>query len=382
MRVALDVTPLFRATRPFAGVPQVVKGLLHGYRGLGGVTLQPFVDVARAERSTPSGTAGKELDGLPLYRYDGAASLPPTDVVHFTYTYPENTAPHGAAHILLVHDCRPVIYPVFYPHDGAWQIEALSRLMGAGGIAHVLSPTVMVELEALGIASSNICVTVPPVVVPAREGPPNGPKPGQFILLCGSVANAKNVPGVLAAWSLALRRHTIRPGVMLVIVGEASDDAANVRRLLRMLPRDRVRWLHGLPDTARITLLCHALALVQLSWHEGVGIPALEAAKIGVPVIASDTASHRAALRGTACFVTLGDIDALASLLASTANGGVAHDVLRTREDKLERMRGSQLCGDGVVRRQLSMVAESAISSRRHCDDDASRVIYGTVAES
>jgi glycosyltransferase involved in cell wall biosynthesis len=68
---------------------------------------------------------------------------------------------------------------------------------------------------------------------------------------------------------------------------------------------DRVHWMSGVDDDEVVTLLQGAMALIQFSRFEGFGMPALEAAACGTPVIASDIAPLVEVLDGAGINVPL-----------------------------------------------------------------------------
>src|SRR5215211_3738659 len=96
-------------------------------------------------------------------------------------------------------------------------------------------------------------------------------------------------------------------------------------------------WLAtlGLPERYLARVVAGAAALVNPSWYEGFGLPALEALACGTPVVASDLPAHREVLGDLAQLFPPDDPGALAAALAATlddpAGDGAARAARRTR---------------------------------------------------
>lgn len=113
-----------------------------------------------------------------------------------------------------------------------------------------------------------------------------------FVMYTGGIDHRKNIDGLIIAFSRLPVK--LQQGHQLAIVCKA-DDAAQSR--LKALAKQA-----GLADTAVVltgfvpeddlVILYHACsAFVFPSWHEGFGLPALEAMACGAPVIASNRSS-------------------------------------------------------------------------------------------
>lgn len=110
-----------------------------------------------------------------------------------------------------------------------------------------------------------------------------------FLCIC-TLQPRKNIHRVVDAY------QSLPPQVLqthdLVIVGRngwGSEDL--VQRLHSLSPTSGVRWLGGIPDLEKRTLLQNATALVFPSLSEGFGLPVLEAFASQAPVITSNTTS-------------------------------------------------------------------------------------------
>ncbi|HTK59956.1 MAG TPA: glycosyltransferase family 1 protein [Candidatus Baltobacteraceae bacterium] len=141
-----------------------------------------------------------------------------------------------------------------------------------------------------------------------------------YILYLGTIEPRKNVEGLVHAYaSLAERFPKLVGATELVIAGGrgwkserafAAVAQAN-KRLAHSGPR--VRVLGYVPDKDKYALMAHAQMFVFPSWHEGFGLPVLEAMNLGVPVITSNvTALPEIAGRGAALLVDPGREEELA----------------------------------------------------------------------
>jgi glycosyltransferase involved in cell wall biosynthesis len=155
----------------------------------------------------------------------------------------------------------------------------------------------------------------------------------------------KNVPTLVeafmrrsATWDLVLnlREGAVQPVAGLRLIGPAAEEEARA-------------------------LIAGAGAVVFPSLYEGFGLPPVEAACLGVPVIVSDIAAHREALKdlrqGEVLWVDAGDTAGWTRALDGAAAGGLAAVSPETRESLLRRLSvqvlGSRM--DRIYRRTLGL---------------------------
>jgi glycosyltransferase involved in cell wall biosynthesis len=82
--------------------------------------------------------------------------------------------------------------------------------------------------------------------------------------------------------------------------------------LLASLPcRDTVRLIHSVPDQMLRALYSHAAAVVFPSLAEGLGLPPIQAAACGVPMVVSDLPVLRRIVGEVAFFARPGDPESL-----------------------------------------------------------------------
>jgi glycosyltransferase involved in cell wall biosynthesis len=119
----------------------------------------------------------------------------------------------------------------------------------------------------------------------ADEWRPAADGPGRYVLAFGHFPN-KNVDGVLRAFKLYTRDHA---GVTLRICGLSKAGRASAEQLVSELEiADRVELLPWLSDDDFATVFAGASAILFPSDFEGFGLPAIEALRLGLPLVVSD----------------------------------------------------------------------------------------------
>jgi len=106
--------------------------------------------------------------------------------------------------------------------------------------------------------------------------------PEQYFLALGTFEPRKNLTSVLAAYGEYCRQSRVSRRLVL-----AGSRGWNVHLLIPDGLRDKIFVIQDVTDAQKTYLYKRAFALLFLSFYEGFGFPILEAAKSGVPVIAS-----------------------------------------------------------------------------------------------
>lgn len=110
-----------------------------------------------------------------------------------------------------------------------------------------------------------------------------------YLLMVGVWMSHKNIPRVLRAFQVI---HAKYPNLKLVVTGMHRPGYVDVTRLVRDFAlQDSVILPGFVRDVILPTLYKQARALLFASLYEGFGLPALEAAAAGTPVIASNVSS-------------------------------------------------------------------------------------------
>lgn len=113
--------------------------------------------------------------------------------------------------------------------------------------------------------------------------------PDPYLLFVGVWMSHKNLRRLLQAFSLIQSRY---PHLKLVITGQKQTGYVDIKDLVRVLGLgSQVIFPGKIAADLLPALYAEALALVFPSLYEGFGLPALEAAACGTPVVASNVSS-------------------------------------------------------------------------------------------
>lgn len=113
-----------------------------------------------------------------------------------------------------------------------------------------------------------------------------------FVLYTGGGDERKNLPRLIEAWSAL--PPALRTTHQLLFAGKIpEDDIAKFRRIARShgLQPDELQFSGFVSDEELVQLYNLCKLYVFPSWHEGFGLPALEAMACGAPVIGANTTS-------------------------------------------------------------------------------------------
>lgn len=199
-----------------------------------------------------------------------------------------------------VHDLIPISHPE-YGRPGEAARHAIRMENVARHADHVLCNSQDVAdrfrdyAHALGFGSKPVTAAwlgAEPIFGESAGEPPPFTRP--VFLICGTIESRKNHLLLLNLWrDIAERRPDQMP--LLVIVGRRGWEAESVFDMLDRCPamQDNVIEVRGLSTRGLARLLRGATALLMPSFIEGYGLPIIEAAASGLPVVASDIAVHR-----------------------------------------------------------------------------------------
>jgi glycosyltransferase involved in cell wall biosynthesis len=143
----------------------------------------------------------------------------------------------------------------------------------------------------------------------ARPDPPAG-----YVLFVGTLEPRKNIGTLLDAWTLLIKRVPNLPKLRLV--GDARPEAGTWLTRLQVPPlAGTVEYVGYIPDASRRDVYAGARLLVLPSWHEGFGLPALEAMALGVPVVASNRGALPEVVNDAGLLVSPDDARGLAAAI-------------------------------------------------------------------
>jgi glycosyltransferase involved in cell wall biosynthesis len=299
----------------------------------GAVSLPHGVRVRSVRLSRPPGEAAaadSARSPADLARLSVSAARARLDAMLFpsVYTYfPVPRVPEVVGVHDLIADQLPHLTLPTRRARALWRAKETAAIRRAARVFTVSEASRAALSERTGLGESSIAV-VPeapdPVFAPRgaaaieRELAPLGVEPGRYFLFAGGVSPHKNVPRLLEAYA-AVREAREAP--VLVIVGDLSDDpflsaAGEVRARIAGLGLGDAVVLPGfVSDEALACLYSAAAAVVLPSLLEGFGLPAVEAAACGAPVLLSDLPSHRASLGEGALYFDPEDTAAIAAVM-------------------------------------------------------------------
>jgi glycosyltransferase involved in cell wall biosynthesis len=193
-----------------------------------------------------------------------------------------------------------------------------------------------------------------------RAGVPEG---AEWFIYVGGFSPHKNLDVLVRAFArVAAREGPEGPRAFLVLVGKLSGDVFHgslreVREVIEELGvEDRVLWPGYVPDEELRHLHSGALALVLPSDCEGFGLPAVEAAACGAPVVATTQSPLPALLEGGGIFVEPRDEDALVRAMATMRCDRAA----RAEMGRVALERARLLSWERCARQALGAIHEAA----------------------
>jgi glycosyltransferase involved in cell wall biosynthesis len=283
--------------------------------------LPPGVEIRVVKTTTP-GTIAASADGhrslRDLWRMSRALSSSDFDVVLFPTIYSYVPVFSRAKKVVLIHDVIPETFPqltlprftsrLFWKAKttfGRWQADAIvtvSDYSRQGIVKYFNIPAEKVFV--VGEASDPIFrVLDHPIPTPHLNSLGITP-PGRYVVYVGGFGPHKNLETLVGVFA-KLSRYPTFSDVRLVLVGEYKKEVFYSyfgilqRQVEELKITDRVLFTGYLPDEDLVVLLNLSTVLVLPSLLEGFGLPAIEAAACGCPVIAT-TASPLPDLLGTA----------------------------------------------------------------------------------
>ena len=297
-----------------------------------GIDVPAGARLVTVDRGTPAAAGGGRRSGAGLLAFGRAVHAADVDAFVFPSVYGWFPVV-GAPAVLGVHDLIAERLPgltlpsrtdaVLWRAKQSLAVRHARRLFT---VSHAARDEIAARF---GLAPESIAV------VPEAADPLFGPRPaavvaaaraatglaGQrpYLLYVGGISPHKNLPVLIAAYGRMRERLGEAPA--LVVVGELESDpyVSAATELRAAIEREGVGddvVLPGFVDDETLAgLYCGAAAVVLPSLAEGFGLPAVEAAASGAPVVLSDIPAHRESLGDAAMFFPPDDVDALAAAL-------------------------------------------------------------------
>ena len=338
----------------------------------------PNLEVVSVEQGAPptrAASAAGNRSPVDMLRLTRAVSRHRLDVFFSPSVYTYFPLPPGLRAVVAIHDAIAERFPeLTLPSPRArlfWNAKVRLAIWQARHILTVSEYSARDMVSVLGIARERVRVTSEapsPAYVPsasrseveaaAREA---GIPPGaRWIMYVGGFNPHKHVDLIVRAHA-ACRDASTQP-LYLVLVGDAGRDVfhGDVGRIRAAIAQagtqDLVLWLGFVPDDKLRHLHSGAVALLLPSQCEGFGLPAVEAAACGAPVIATKESPLPELLQGGGLFVPPGDEAALALALRSL----LEDEALRRRLGAAARERAAALTWEASARLTMKALREAA----------------------
>jgi glycosyltransferase involved in cell wall biosynthesis len=191
----------------------------------------------------------------------------------------------------------------------------------------------------------------------ARAGLPPG---ARWFAYVGGFSPHKHLELLVEAHGVIASRLPSPPFLLLVgtLDGDVFHSAqGGIREAIRRAGTEHLtRWTGFVPDEELRHLLSGAVALVLPSASEGFGLPAVEAAACGTPVIATISSPLPQLLEGGGLFIPPGRVDALIAALAQL----LGDDGARRAMGEVALRRATMLTWRAGAKAALSALREAA----------------------
>lgn len=207
---------------------------------------------------------------------------------------------------VMVHDTIPLDHPALARADTVEPFRAKMAAVSrhANCVIHTTEDArakTNVQLAALGRVPPGIVAALG-VPIPTPGVLPDGIRTDRpYFVTIGTIEPRKNHAMLLDVWD----RLGPEAPFLYIIGGHGWADAAVMARLAD--PPPTIKVLSGLTDAAVFAILHDAQALLFPSLAEGFGLPPVEAAAMGVPVVASNLLVIRELLEDFAVYLDVTD---------------------------------------------------------------------------
>lgn len=203
--------------------------------------------------------------------------------------------------IFMLHDVIPLEMPEYVSPNAvkahAAMVDQTARY-AAGLIVTTRTAQRAIEAELARRSAVALPTLALPLPVPSIFREPADPDPVlaaiPYFVVCGAIELRKNHLMLLEVWKRLHRKHGLAAPHLVIAGAKGWQGELILDRLRRSGDVSaHIHVLQGLSTPALKRLISGARALLMPSFIEGFGLPVVEAASIGTPVVASDIPAHR-----------------------------------------------------------------------------------------
>jgi glycosyltransferase involved in cell wall biosynthesis len=331
--------------------------------------------VEQAKAPTLAASSGSRRSVRDMLRFTAAVRRERLDAFLSPSVYGYFPLPSGLPAVVTIHDAIPERFPALtlptWKDRLAWRAKVKLALMQARLVLTVSEYAAREVSTHLGVAKHKLRVTLEgvsevyrpsrsPIEVQAAADRAKVAAGASWLMYVGGFGPHKHVDLLVRAHAEIVKRHPERT-LHLLLVGHHSDgfhtDVDGIRRVIKACGTDAlVRWVGFLPDPEVRHLHSGAVALVLPSASEGFGLPAVEAARCGTPVIATTESPLPEILEGGGVFVRPGEVAGLVEAIDRLLNDEAGRRALGAKA--LERATALSWPRAGAV--ALSALEEAA----------------------
>lgn len=220
-----------------------------------------------------------------------------------------NYAPLRTRSVVFIHDVMFEEHPEWFSPLERLYFSRMLPWSRSAAVVATSSQTEATRIERLRPSAAPVLATglsVPTALDGATESrPPALADVDAFAVTVGRLNVRKNLESILEAAAVAQR---VTPQTPLVVVGSTAHsgvDSEIPAAARRAIDDRRIVMLGTASDSELAWLYRHTALAITLSRDEGFGMPAVEAAHFGAPLLASDIRVFRETVGGYAGFVPL-----------------------------------------------------------------------------
>jgi len=334
-----------------------------------------LISVPQSQAPAVAAAAGGYRSPMDMWRLTRAVWQTRVDVFFSPSVYSYFPLPLGLRAVVTVHDAIAERFPEYtltsprarlFWRLKVWLALKQSRLVltisdfAAEDIARVLGiPRTRIRVTSEAPAAAYQPSPSPAMTAEAVQALGLDPEDRWFVYL-GGFNPHKHVDRLIEAHARVARQ--VDPAPKLLLIGSVARDVFHNdhERLTATIEREGtgalIRWMGYQPDEQARWLHAGAVATVLPSAAEGFGLPAVEAAACGTPVIATTESPLPQLLAGGGVFVPPGDVDAIAGAMLRL----LADEPTRAAMGRAALDRARALTWDASARAALAAVREAA----------------------